>query len=139
MLSYYHRSAHNKLGYICIHSLASLFNVGMGRGAPQRCVNGGFISHILFLNQQNSAFEGGPSFLFFFFLPNPGQKPSFRVRMDVHDCIKSQEPLLKTATGVCKQVTETPSLPIPPGLSKLPLKHSQLLCAQQVARPEHRL
>lgn len=102
------------------------------RSTARRVVNSGFINHILFLNQQNSAFEGGPSFLFLFFfifLPNPGQKPSFRVRRDVHDCVKSQEPLLKTATGVCKQVTETPSSPIPPRLSKLPLKYSQLLSA----------
>lgn len=138
MLSYYHPSDHNKPGYICIHSLFSLFKErNRQKCTATRVVKGGFISHVLFLNHQNSAFEGGPSF--FFFSLNPGQKPSFQVRRHVHDCVKSQEPLLKTATGVCKQATETPSSPIPPGLSKLPLKPSQLLCAQRVARPEHRL
>lgn len=36
--------------------------------------------------------------------PNPGLNPSFQVGRDIHDCVKSQEPLLKIATGVCKQV-----------------------------------
>lgn len=64
--SHYHCSAHNKLGYICVHSLASLFNVGTSRGALQ----GGWwmvvsLATFYFQNSKTQPLKGAPPFFFF--------------------------------------------------------------------------